>query len=113
MLGGVTVAITFIVLALVVRLEPLMDRQHQAELTVEVRDEGPTLERLRSIVTEAGYTVTTLALTESDKRRIRCRLTWRSRQTPNDVPPVVVQLRREQGVLSIDWQPIDAGQHSD
>ena len=113
LLGGATVAITFVVLALVVKLEPLMHRQHQAELTIEVRDEGPTTERLRSIVTVAGYRVTTLALTESDKRRVRCRLTWRSRQTPNDVPPVVVQLRQEQGVLSIDWQPIDAGQHSD
>ncbi|MBS0219967.1 MAG: MgtC/SapB family protein [Proteobacteria bacterium] len=113
LLGGATVVITFVVLALVVKLEPLMERQHHAELTVEVGEEGLATDRLCSIVSEAGYTVTTLALTRADKRRVHCRLTWRSRRAPNDVPAVIDQLQRQPGVSSIDWRPVEAGQHAD
>lgn len=112
LLGGATVAITFIVLALLVKLEPLMHRQHHAELTVELREDGPTVAQLRATIVEAGYKVTSLAFTRSDKLRVRCRLTWSSRDMANDVPPVVNRLQ-QQGVLRIDWQPIDAGQHAD
>jgi putative Mg2+ transporter-C (MgtC) family protein len=112
LLGGAVVAITFVVLALIVKLEALMDRQQQAQLTVEVCEDGPTMDRLRTIIADAGYKVTALAITEAEKRRIRCRLTWHSRKLATDIPPVVGRLRREQGVLSLDWQPIDAGEHA-
>lgn len=113
LLGGAVTGITFVVLALIVKLESLMDRQHQAHLTVDVREDGPTTDRLRTIISDTGYKVTALAITEAENRRIRCRLTWHSREMASDVPPLVGRLRREQGVLSLDWQPIDAGEHAD
>jgi putative Mg2+ transporter-C (MgtC) family protein len=113
LLGSAVVAITFVVLALVVKLEPLMRRQHQAELTIVVREDGPTPAHLRSTITDAGYKVTSLALVQSDTRHIRCRLTWSSREGADDVPPVVDRLQKQKGVLGIEWQPIDAGQHVD
>ena len=64
-------------------------------------EDGPTAEQLRSTIIDAGYKVTTLAPTETDMRRVRCRLTWGSRQTFNDIPPVVDHLRQQQGVVSI------------
>ena len=113
LLGGAVTGITFVVLALIVKLESLMDRQHQAHLTVDVREDGPTTDRLRTIISDTGYKVTALAIREAENRRIRCRLTWHSREMASDVPPLVGRRRREQGVLSLDWQPIDAGEHAD
>ena len=53
--------------------------------------------RLRTIIADAGYKVTALAIIKAEKRRIRCRLTWHGRKLASDIPPLAGRLRQEQG----------------
>jgi putative Mg2+ transporter-C (MgtC) family protein len=114
LLGGATVVIAFFVLAALVHLEPLMRREHRGSLTIDLGRDGPSNDALRSAIAEAGYKITSLAVSCAEERQqICCRVTWTSRHGATDVPPLVERLVERPGILKVDWQPIDAGQHSD
>jgi len=114
LLGAATVVIAFIVLAALVHVEPLMRREHRGLLTVDLGRDGPSNDELRSVVAGAGYKITSLAVScAAERQQICCHVTWSSRHGATDVPPLVQQLVARPGILKVDWQPIDAGQHSD
>ncbi len=114
LLGGATVAIAFFVLAGLVHLEPLMRREHRGALTIDLGKDGPSNDELKSAIAAAGYKITSLAISRAEERQqICCRVIWTSRHGAADVPPLVERLAERPGVLKVDWQPIDAGQHSD
>jgi putative Mg2+ transporter-C (MgtC) family protein len=110
--GAIIVAIAFVVLSMLVRLEPLMNRQHQAEIVMQVTLEGPSAEELRAAVAE-HYGISLFAVSLSQERLVRCRVHWKSREGPVAAPPLVDQLAAKRGVLRVDWQPVEAGQHED
>lgn len=112
-LGALLVAAAFAVLVLLVKIEPLLSREHRATLTIDILSTGPSTEALRSRIETAGYKVKSLALTQSHDRTIRCLVSWTARESDGAVPSVIDQLSALEGVTRVDWQPIDTGQHND
>jgi putative Mg2+ transporter-C (MgtC) family protein len=114
LLGGSVVMIAMIVLSLVVYLEPLMRRQHRADLLVELAPEGPADDDVRNEITGKGYRITSIAATMgSGERRLDCRVTWNSSAGPTDVPEIVRVLSCRPGVTKVEWRPLASGQHAD
>ncbi len=113
-LGGTMVVVAFVVLTLLVRLESVMDREHHAMITIDVGENGPATDMLRTTITTAGYKIKSLALIQSEDRHLRCSVAWSSRKASDQVPAVVDRLLEHDGVLRVDWQPIEIGpQHND
>ncbi|SKA20455.1 putative Mg2+ transporter-C (MgtC) family protein [Enhydrobacter aerosaccus] len=112
-LGGAMVVVAFVVLVLLVRLEPLMERDHRAALTIDVAANGPSTDMLRATIREGGYKIKSLSLTQSQDRQLRCSVSWTSRDASDQVPAVVSRLLEQDGVLRVDWHPLETGQQHD
>jgi putative Mg2+ transporter-C (MgtC) family protein len=114
LLGAATVVIAFVVLALLVHVEPLMRRTHRGFLAVDLGRDAPSNDEVRSVIVEAGYRISSLAISCAEERRqLSCRVTWTSRGGATGVPALVERLVARPGILKVDWQPMDSDQHSD
>jgi putative Mg2+ transporter-C (MgtC) family protein len=108
-MGSAMVAVSFVVLAVLKKAEPWMYREHRSDLTVRVSERGPSNDDIRKIILDMRYKITSLAITQSDNRVLRYHLEWESGHGADRAPPLVEQLAGRQGVLSVNWDPVDAG----
>jgi putative Mg2+ transporter-C (MgtC) family protein len=107
--GATLTAIAFLVLSILKRMEPALRREHRGRLAMRLDGTGPSNRELRDRIRAAGYTISSFAITYDGPRRIECHLEWYSRQAQDQTPELVEQISNLQGVLAVEWTPINAG----
>jgi len=87
-----------------------MRAEHKGNLTIELSRKGPSEKDIRDIARTMGYQIGTLGVTHSANRSLRCVVEWRDDVGANRVPPLIERLAQQEGVLCVNWEPLDAGQ---
>lgn len=111
--GAGMVAIAFVVLFLLKRLEPLLFTEHRGNLTVAAAADGPQAEELQALIRDDGYKISSIAVKQGRQRIVRCRLAWHGRQGPDQLPGLIKTISARKGIVSIRWEPVDAAGHLD
>lgn len=107
--GGVMTVLAFVVLHLLKNVEPLLLREHRAHLVVKIDGSGPGNNELHDLIAAAGYKITTFAILYDGPRRLECHLEWYDRRPQDCIPLIVEHLAERQGILAVEWQPVEAG----
>lgn len=107
--GLVLSLIAFVVLSLLKQVEPRLYRQHRGHLTVTCVGEGPSNAEVCTMVSQAGFTISSLSLSYDQGRKMELHLEWYSREKQDQAPPLVEQLAARDGLTSVIWQPVSAG----
>jgi putative Mg2+ transporter-C (MgtC) family protein len=89
-------------------VELRMKRDRRATVIVCVTPEGPSDERIRTTLGEAGFTISTWSVvikneTAPPRRLIRCVVRWHALAADSQPPPLINQLSSRPGVLSFRW----------
>jgi putative Mg2+ transporter-C (MgtC) family protein len=111
--GQLALGMASLVLALITlwglkRLEFQLHQDRHATLSVGLTADGPTDNELRVMLGGAGFEVRSWSV-ESRKvgngtrRKVRCELGWHARPDEFQTPPVVDELTRLRGVVSVRW----------
>ena len=107
-LGIVGLALGFLVLEVLKRVEDWWRQDRHALLSVTVGSNGPTEEELTSQLQAGGYFIGPWGLVSSDQNRqreLRTEVRWRAR--PNEVgsPAFLQEVVDHPGVLRLEWKP--------
>ncbi|MES2294844.1 MAG: MgtC/SapB family protein [Pseudomonadota bacterium] len=107
--GGALTIVAFLVLSLLKHVEPMLTRQHRSRLLLRLEGTGPSNEELGAAVTQAGYKISSFAVTYDGARQVECHLTWYSNKAQDSVPELVEQFAARTDILSVEWTPINVG----
>jgi putative Mg2+ transporter-C (MgtC) family protein len=108
-LGMVGTVLGFVVLWGLRALELRIPELRSALLVMVVRPNGPTAAKLRRRLQGAGFRIAKLGEafinTENSRRTLQCSIQWRALPGDTEVPEIVAELARSDGVLQLHWKP--------
>jgi putative Mg2+ transporter-C (MgtC) family protein len=107
--GGALTVLAFVVLSVLKHVEPRLRREHRGRLIVRTIANGPSEETLRAAIKKDGYSISSFAITYENDHCFECHLEWYSREGQDHAPPFVKEFDALDGVLSVRWEPINAG----
>lgn len=108
-LGGALTILAFIVLTLFKHIEPALPREHRGRLMLELDGTGPTNDELCGSIAAAGYKITMFSIAYDGPRKVECHLEWYGRHAQDRVPELIERMAERQGILSVEWVPLNAG----
>jgi len=108
-LGALATAIGLAVLWGLKAVEQFLAAEKAAQVSLVANSNGPSSSFVRGRFERAGFRVVKLDETfdnrEDRSRTIRCHVRWRSRPHDVDVPAVIAELAKTDGVLRLQWKP--------
>jgi putative Mg2+ transporter-C (MgtC) family protein len=113
LLGWIVTGVAFFVLTLLKFVEPLLFREHRGDLGLRLDGTGPGDAEIRALLEKAGFTPLTFAVTMGEDRIVRCRLRWYSSHSQDLPPRFVSEFANRAGVISVSWEPEEAGHLQD
>ena len=105
LLGGAAFALGLVTLWLLKYLERRLQQRREAELTICLAREGPSEQRIKELLDDAGVRIRRAFVRyepATDRREYRFSL-W-CRAEPGTLPPFLATLRTLPGVDQIDWE---------
>jgi putative Mg2+ transporter-C (MgtC) family protein len=113
LLGSIVTGVAFVVLTLLKFVEPWLYREHRGDFSLRLDGTGPDDAEIRALLDKSGFTPVTFAVTVGEERLVRCRLRWYSSHGQDLPPSVVNEFANRAGVLSVSWEPEEAGHLQD
>ncbi len=105
--GAAMVAIAFVVLAAVKRVEPLIFNEHHGDLVVECEAGRIDREELETLIRSHGYKVVQAGITQGETQTLRYHLIWHSASGAQDIANLIDAVRARGA--KIDWKPLHTG----
>jgi len=113
LLGTIVTVVAMLVLTGLKYVEPLLYREHRGDLTLRLDSHGPSNDEIRATFEKAGFKPVTFAITLAEDRIVRCRLRWYSSHGQGLPPAMIESFSNREGVLSVSWEPEEAGHLED
>lgn len=107
-LGMTTLAIALATLWALKRLETLLPQERRASLSVGYKGEVPAETEVSDLLSRSGFTIRSWDVTSSRCEdapllKVRCELSWRGRQDNHLTPPIINEIARLPGVITMRW----------
>jgi putative Mg2+ transporter-C (MgtC) family protein len=106
-LGWTALAIGFVVLRALKRVEKMLGEDLRARLALVMASDGPTDQEVRRRLRDAGFRIAAASLAASmrtQRRKLGYELQWHGKHGSTQVPEVVHDLAGTSGVLMLQWQ---------
>ena len=110
-LGIACLALGMFVLSVLKKVDDRMIQDRRGILSALVSADGPVRDEFRTMLQAAGFSISSCAVAYSkQQRRLRLRFNvcWRDHAQGTMPPKVIDELARRDGVLKLQWSPINS-----
>jgi len=112
LLGGTLTLIAFAVLTILKHFELRFPRVHLARLTINLTERAASTEEIGAAIERNGFKIASLAITYGEQRGIDCLVSWRSADAAINPPGFLREIKSREGVILVEWRPMDSGSAS-